>query len=604
MALTASRFRRAAAAGAMAGASALVLAGCTTAGGGGGGTGEGNGGGEGGGGTITVATTNALTSFNGDTPQSNLDTNGMVGYLTGVSGGLGLGSFMTLDPQFNVVKEESFGTYEKISDEPLTVRYTLNEGLKWSDGEPITADDMLFAWAQGSGYFDDATIDPATGEVTSGTQYFQLAGSTTGLDTTSFPEISDDNLSMTITYSEPYVDWELVNMIGKPAHVVAEKAGVSLEEFVQVLNETPEGDPANPAEPNEVLRAAADFWNTGYDVTSMPEDESLLVSSGPFVVTGFTPEADVTLERNPEYTGDNAPNYDTLIIRFIGDANAQVTALQNGEVNAIYPQASADTLTALQNANATTHEGDQLSYDHVDLKFAGVFEDQNVREAFLKTIPRQQILDSIITPVNPEAEVLNSQIYVPANEDYDAAVEASGYDEYNEPDIEGARELLGGATPTVRILYNSENPNRVDSFNAIRQSAEQAGFVIEDLGSPDWGSLLAGADYDASIFGWISPGAGNAGLPQIFKTGGGGNYNGYSNPEVDELVDQTQVELDPARLEELKIQIDAHTKEDAYGLPLFQLPGLFADNGTVEGIEYFGGQTGIVWNAQDWTLVE
>jgi peptide/nickel transport system substrate-binding protein len=328
------------------------------------------------------------------------------------------------------------------------------------------------------------------------------------------------------------------------------------------------------------------------------------VSSGPFVVTDFTPEADVTLERNPEYTGDHAPDSDPRIIRFSGDAHAPVTALQNGEVNAIYPQPSADTMTALESANANTHEGDQLSYDHLDLKFAGVFEDKNVREAFLKTVPRQQILDSIITPINPEAEVLNSQIYVPANEDYDAAVEASGYDEYTEPDIEGARELLDGATPTVRILYNTENPNRVDAFNAIRQSAEQAGFVIEDLGSPDWGSLLAGADYDASIFGWISPGAGNAALPQIFKTGGGGNYNGYSNADVDELVDQSQVELDPAALEQLKIQIDAHTKEDAYGLPLFQLPGLFADNGTVEGLEYFGGQTGIVWNAQDWTLVE
>ena len=102
-------------------------------------------GGEGGG-TISIAVTNAVTSFNGDTPQGNLDSNGMVGYLTGVSGGLGLGSFFTLDPEFNVVPEEGFGSFEKISDDPLKVEYTLNEGLKWSDGEPITADDMLFAW--------------------------------------------------------------------------------------------------------------------------------------------------------------------------------------------------------------------------------------------------------------------------------------------------------------------------------------------------------------------------------------------------------------------------------------------------------------------------
>ena len=588
------RFRRIATVAAVAGASAMVLAGCTT-------TGEDEGAAEGD--TITIATTNAFTSFNGDTPQANLDTNGMVGYLTGVSGGLGLGGFVRLDPGFELIKDESFGTYERLSEDPLTVQYTLNDDLKWSDGEPITADDMLFAWAQSSGYFDDATIDPETGEVTTGTQYFTLAGSTAGLDTTSFPEIGDDNMSLTITYDTPFVDWELVNMIGKPAHVVAEKAGVSLEEFIQVINDTPAGDPAAPVEPNATLKAAADFWNTGYDVTSFPEDESLLVGSGPFTVTGFTAESEITLSKNPEYVGDNAPDYDELIIRFIGDANAQVTALQNGEVDAIQPQPSADTLAALESANATTHEGDQLSYDHLDLKQdSAVFADQNVREAFLKTIPRQQILESIITPLNPSAEVLNSQIYVPANADYEAAVEASGYDEYTEPDIEGATALLAGATPTVRVLYNTNNPNRVDSFNAIRQSAEQAGFVIVDGGSPDWSSLLSGGEYDASIFGWISPGAGNAALPQIFKTGGGGNYNGYSNAEVDALVDQTQVSTDSENLEELKIQIDALTKQDAYGLPLFQLPGLFADNGTITGLEYFGGQTGIVWNAHEWTL--
>ena len=50
------------------------------------------------------------------------------------------------------------------------------------------------------------------------------------------------------------------------------------------------------------------------------------------------------------------------------------------------------------------------------------------------------------------------------------------------------------------------------------------------------------------------------------------------------------------------MKIDAETAKDFYGLPLFQLPGLFADNGTVQGIDYFGGQTGIVWNTQEWTL--
>ena len=595
MAVLGSRGKRIATAIALTSAAAITLAGCTTAP-------EDNEGASDGG-TITIATTNAFTSFNGDTPEANLDTNGMVGYLTGVSGGLGLGGFMRLDADYSVLTNDDFGTYEKVSDDPLTVKYTLKDDLKWSDGEPITADDMLFSWAQSSGYYDDAIIDPETGDVTNGgTLYFSLAGSTAGLDTTEFPEISDDNLSMTITYDTPYVDWELFNPIGKPAHVMAEKAGVSLEEFIKTLNDMPAGDPEAPVAVNETLKAAADFWNTGYDVTAMPTDESLLVASGPFIVTDFTPESDITLEKNPEYTGSLSPAYDQLIIRFIGDSNAQVTALQNGEVNAIYPQASADTLTALENAGAKVHAGDQLSYDHLDLNFSGVFADANVREAFMKTVPRQQILESIITPVNPDAEVLNSQIFLPTDAAYADAVAASGYDAYTEPDIEGAKALLAGATPTVRILYNTNNPNRVDSFRAIQQSAQEAGFVIVDGGSPDWSSLLGSGSYDASIFGWISPGAGNAALPQIFQSDGGGNYNGYNNPAVDELTKESQVTLDADKLTDIKVQIDAATAKDFFGLPLFQLPGLFADNGSITGIEHFGGQTGIVWNAQEWTI--
>jgi peptide/nickel transport system substrate-binding protein len=92
------------------------------------------------GGTVTMAIVNDLTSLNSNTPQGNLDTNGQYVYLT-------TGGFFYPDNSFNLVKDESFGTYEKTSDDPLTVKYTLKKDLKWSDGEPITADDMVLAWA-------------------------------------------------------------------------------------------------------------------------------------------------------------------------------------------------------------------------------------------------------------------------------------------------------------------------------------------------------------------------------------------------------------------------------------------------------------------------
>ena len=235
---------------------------------------------------------------------------------------------------------------------------------------------------------------------------------------------------------------------------------------------------------------------------------------------------------------------------------------------------------------------------------AGAFEDENVRRAFLKTIPRQQIVDRLVVPVNPEAQVLNSQLYVISEGGlYEDSVAENGSEEYAEVDIEGAKELLAGATPTVRILYNNENPNRVDAFAMIQASAQEAGFVVEDGGmGTGWGGELANPDYDASIFGWISSGVGSAGVPQLFSSTGGGNYNGYNNPEVDALITELMTELDADAAEAIKRQIDAHLFADAYGLPLFQSSGLIAHNDTIGGIEYMPNQTGVWWNFWEWTV--
>ncbi len=399
--------KRALAVGAGVGLSALVLAGCTSPGGGAEETEE-----PVADTTVTVAQTNELTSLNTLTPTGNLDVNGAVDYLTN-------DSFFYISPSLEVIPNDGFGTMEKVSDDPLTVVYTINEGLTWSDGEPITANDLLLGWASGSGYYDDATLDPETGDITSGTQYFQPAGGTTGLDTTAYPEIGEDNLTLTIEYSEPFVDWNLTGLIGKPIHIVAKKAGTTVDELVAAFEDTPKGDAAAPAEPNETIKAAADFWNTGYDMTSFPDDPDLLVGNGPFILDSWEPTQSATFVLNENYGGTHTPAYSEIVMRFIGDPNAQTTALQNGEVDVISPQANADLLTNLEAIpDIEIQQGDDLGWDHLDVKQSGVFADLAVRQAFLKTIPRQQILDAIVAPLNPEAEVLNSLVYLASQPEY------------------------------------------------------------------------------------------------------------------------------------------------------------------------------------------
>lgn len=547
---------------------------------------------------VTVAEVNEFTSTNSNSDNGNLDINGKVNYLTRAG-------FYYVSDEFEVVPDESFGKMEVISEDPLQVKYTLNDGLVWSDGEPITTDDLIFGWAATSGVFDDATIDPETGEATSGTKYFAYAGSTEGVKTSTIKDVADDKLSLTLEYDTPFVDWNIVGLIDQPVHVVAEKSGTTVEDLVDTIMTMPRGDVAAPVPANETLKAAADFWNTGFDMTSLPDDPSLYLSSGPWIIDSWEPTQSMTLKLNDSYTGDLKPQFSEMVIRFIGDSQAQVTALQNGEVDVIAPQASGDTLTALEGIDGVeVLQGDQLSYDHLDLTFAGPLAEQNVREAFLKTIPRQQLVDTLIKPINPDAEVLNSQLFIPAQPAYKDAVAVNGSDQYGDVDIEGAKELLAGATPTIRLMYNINNPNRVAAFEAIQASASQAGFVIEDVGREDWSAQLGSDIYDAVIFGWISPGVGNGTIPQIFASFGGSNFNKYKNATVDEIAQKIPVTLDTDEIDQMTIEADTELFGDAYGLPLFQSPGLEAHTDRVEGITFMGNQTGVFWNFWEWTVAE
>src|SRR5690606_35514346 len=173
-------------------------------------------------------------------------------------------------------------------------------------------------------------------------------------------------------------------------------------------------------------------------------------------------------------------------------------------------------------------------------------------------------------------------------------------DEFSEVDIDGAKALLNGATPDVKILYNTKNPNRVAAFQAIQASAAKAGFNVIDAGAENWGSLLGSGTYDASIFGWISSGVGVAGVPQIFGSKGGGNFSGYANAEVDKLATQLQTTLEKSEQDAIQVKIDALLWEDFYGVPLFIAPGVMAYNDTVTGVVYYPGQAGVGWNFWEW----
>ena len=549
------------------------------------------------GGSATVVEVNAFNTFNPNTADGNTDINSKVSYATH-------SGFFYIDNKLNVVRNEKFGKMEKVSDDPLTVKYTINDGVKWSDGTPVTAADLVLQWAAFSGYYNDADADAKTG-----TSYFSYAGDPTGIGLTDFPELGDDGRSMTLKYSKPFADWEIAiggPGVDIPAHVLAKKAGLAdTKAFIDLLKGMPRGDSKAPKPANAQLKAMADMWNTGFDTKTLPADPSLYLSNGPFIVKSVNQDQSLTMVRNQDYNWGPEAKLDEITVRYIGEAPAQVQALKNGEADIIAPQASADTveqLKALESQGVTVDVGNQLAYDHIDLNYSGPFADKNVREAFMKSVPRADIVDKIVKKLDPKAAPLDSQLFVPDQAPYADSVKNNGSSAYQGVDIEGAKKLLNGATPEVRIMYNKDNPNRVDAFSLISESATKAGFKIVDggLGKSDWGKALGDGSYDATIFGWSNSGVGVSGVPQIFKSGNDSNFNQFSDPAADKLMDELIVTTDKSKQDDLVQQIDKMIWDSAYGLPLFQSVGVDAYSDRITGVKYMPNQTGVWWNFWEW----
>ncbi len=566
--------------------------------------------------TLSVAWNQPFYSYNGSTSFGNATANANIIYSTN-------SGFNYYDNTPALVQDTSFGSYEKISDDPLVVKYTIADGVKWSDGTAVDAADLLLNWVALSGAYNTPDFDsseftdPETGAFTSDfptdVVFFDSGADPSnpqgiGLVST-LPEVSDDKKSITLTYDAPYVDWEIAfTGAGLPAHVVAKNAlGLDDNQAAKdaLIKAITDKDAA-------ALASISSFWNSGFNFTEMPADTELVIGNGPYTITDFVADQYVTLTANKNYVGDHLPDVEEITVRFITDPLAAVQALQNGEVQVISPQATVDVADALAALDVTVLGGNEGTYEHIDLQFdqskSGNFNNPLLREAFMKVIPRQEIVDKLIVPLQPAAEVRNSQIFLPGAAGYDDSVANNGSAAYAEVDIEGAKALVaeaGVTNPEVCMLFSSTNPRRANEFLLIQQSAALAGINVTDCSSPDWGGLLGtpGA-YDASLFGWQSTSLGVTGSSPTFKTGGINNLNFYSNPEVDDLLTQLDGEFDAAKQIEIQQQVDKLLWEDFYGVTIFQFPQVTAyDQNAIANIASSPLSPTIFWNIWDWSPV-
>jgi peptide/nickel transport system substrate-binding protein len=600
------KIRRIGAVGAIVATSALVLSACSTPGG-----------------SeivedtaVNVGWNQPFYSQNNLTSSGNATTNSNVLYLTNAQ-------FNYYDGDLNLVKNEDFGTYEKVSDDPLTVKYTVNEGVTWSDGTPVDAADLIMYWGPQNDNFD--TTEGAYDEEgnileTEDGVYFD--GSSVAMTLVSeFPEISDDGRSVTLVYDSPRSDWE-VSFQPSPiaAHAVANLAlGIEdAEEGKQaVIDAFQNNDTA-------ALAKIANVWNTGFDFTSLPDNELLYLSSSAYVMTDYVENQYLTVTAREGYDWGPAPKVESITIRYTEDPLASVTALQNGEVDLIQPQSSVDVIETLEGIDGITYQAEEEgTYEHVDVMFTnggpfdpatyGGDEDKAraVRQAFLLSVPRAEIMEKLIVPLNPEAQVRNSHTVVPGSPAYDDVVAGNGSDFYSDDDEanrQKAIEILADAgidttTPIdVRFLYGASNVRRANEYQLISASAAKVGFNVIDEGDDAWGGRLTQTDtYDASLFGWQSTNTFALNSEANYVTGGLNNFGGYSNSDIDGWY-ADMASATPDEEKELTINIEKQLNEDGFSIPIFQFPGVVAWRDALQGVKMIPISPTIFWNYWEWEI--
>ncbi len=562
---------------------------------------------------MAVAWDEPFSSYNSNTVFGDAATNHNIRYATN-------SQFNYFDGTPELQKDPSFGSYEKISDDPLVVKYTIADGVTWSDGTAVDAADLLLNWASLSGALNTPgfeptrSADPTTGElapeIPGDVVYFDSGFEpTAGLRLVSaLPTVSDDRKSITMTWDSPSADWELAfSDAGLPAHVLAAKS-LGIEDPQRAKDAVISAILTDNAASLEKL---ATFWNTGFNFTEMPSDRSLVVSNGPYRITDLVPNQYVTLTANENYGGAHKPKFATVTVRFIADPMAAIQALQTGEVQVIAPPATAGVAELLATLDMEVLEGFTSAYEHIDLQFdqsrSGHFNNPLIREAFLKVVPRQEIVENLIEPIQGSATTRDSLVFLPGAEGYDDSIAANGSEDFAGIDVAGATALLaeaGVTNPEVCVLFSSTNAVRVAAFQLIQQSAALAGFAVTDCSTPDMAAVLGtpGA-YDAALFGWRSTGPGVTGSElAAFTSDGSNNLSYYSNARVDRIADNLLTESDPLERIEQGKRLDKILLDDFYGVTIFQYPSVTAfDPAEVANVSSSALPPTVFWNIWEWS---
>ena len=581
--------------------------------------------------TVVIHHTNVQTGLNCSTTTTNSTVCTDQAALTGMG-------FNYYNEKKELIKNTVFGNYKitKNSRTDFRVQYTVNPGRVWSDGTPITGVDLLLSHVLGSDAYSIAAglgdpADKKTPPAFNGLGY----SSTYHKNIVGEPVLSADEMTVTLRYKSPIANWDLYGPGPSPVHamVLMAEGKKELQSASANLAAKERFLAAYKSKDTALLKKMGDVWSKDYTITTINKDTNplLLISNGGFIVDNAVAKTSLTLKLNPKYNSGPkmTGSIDTIVFKVITDGTAAVQALANGELDIYAGQATADAVAALKKiTNINVTGGEQAVYEHWDLHYdsvegeppySGIFSVKGgakakaLRQAFLLGLPRNEIMEKLIAPINGISTPLCTAWVAPGSAAYDKICAVNGSAFYTrgtqETRNKSALALVQKFYPdalknpiTVNVLVPGGNARRAAQFALAKANLAKVGFNLVGDVQSGWGGLLGNGKYDAFFFAWVSSSVLQKQSCSVLETTGGSNYvMGYSNKVIDRVCEELDVAMKPEQLVQKYITADRALFADAVTIPVFVHPGVNAVNKNLKGVKPAPLSPQLTWNYWEWT---
>jgi len=459
-------------------------------------------------------------------------------------------SLVRIDPTTLALEPLIARELPEVSEDRLTYTYRLRYDVNFSDGKPLTAEDVVFTLK--------AIRHPQVNAAPLRNYYNSLADA-----------VAVDPHTVRISLAEVYFlnDWQLGGISPIPRHYYDPENlldGISVSE----LNHWSGLEPAKKARAERFAKA----FNEGFNRSPVGAGALVLEDPARDYVTGEKIELrhrDGYFAPGEPLLGD--PWVDRVVYRVINDFDAALAALKAGAVDFM----GLRPVQYLKQTNDPHFE--ERSVKHVDLAASytyigwnekrAIFQDKRLRQALSHLVDKQNVCDKLLLGL---ADPVESPIY-PGRPEFDHNLAPWSFDPekakallaeagWSDTDGDGIldKEVDGARVPLhFEIVSNSGNDDRRNLGLVVVDEFKRAG-IDASFRAIDWSILLEKVksfDYDAVILGWTNSGTQPPDLYQIFHSSqavpGGSNHISYKNEEVDHLLEAYRVEFDAAKRKEL-----------------------------------------------------